>query len=153
MGPLNRLLDNPLVPWLVGLVVLLIAYRAIAPRVRIRVPGIGLSGEALLARLLGPGFAARKLASQVARLKKQANYLGAGKMLEDAGKMTEAAETYLAGQEYWAAASTFEKVGRSERAAELFLQAGDHKKAATLFTTAGKPARAAALFLEKGNRL
>ena len=95
----------------------------------------------------------RKLEREVARLRKQDNHLAAGKLLEDAGRLAEAAETYLEGHEYWAAASSFEKLGRAERAAELYLQAGDHKKGAALFTSAGKPARAAALFLEKGNNL
>ena len=36
------LFNNPLVPWIVGLVVLLFVYRRFADRVRIRVPGAGL---------------------------------------------------------------------------------------------------------------
>jgi serine/threonine-protein kinase len=153
MGFLFGLLDNPLVPWVVGLVVLLLAYRFIAARVSIRVPGSALSVDGLVARMLGPGWAARKVDNQIARLKKQQNHLAAGRLLEETGKLAQAADTYLEGQEYWAAAATFEKLGRAERAAELYLQAGDHKKGAALFTAAGKPARAAALFLEKGNNL
>jgi tetratricopeptide (TPR) repeat protein len=152
MGFLFGLLDNPLVPWLLGLVAVLVGYKFLSERVRIRAP-VGVSREDLVSRLLGPRWADKKLEREVARLKKQANYLGAGKLLEDHGRLAEAAEAFLEGQETWAAASTFEKMGRSERAAELFLQAGDHKKGAALFTQAGKPARAAALFLEKGNNL
>jgi serine/threonine-protein kinase len=153
MGFLFSLLDNPYVPWLVGLVALFFGYRFLADRVRIRVPGAGLSKQDVLAKVLGSGFSEKKLAREVARLRKQDNHLAAGKLLEDAGRLAEAAEVYLEGQENWAAASTYEKLGKAERAAELYLQAGDHKKGAALFTAAGKPARAAALFLEKGNNL
>jgi serine/threonine-protein kinase len=153
MGFLFGILDNPYVPWILGFGALVVAYRFLADRVRVRVPGVSLSREDLLSKVLGKGFSEKKLAREVARLKKQDNHLAAGKLLEDAGRLAEAAEAYLEGQEHWAAASTFEKLGRAERAAELYLQAGDHKKGAALFTAAGKPARAAALFLEKGNNL
>jgi serine/threonine-protein kinase len=153
MGFLFGLLDNPWVPWILGAVALLVVYRFLADRLRVRLPGAAVSREDLLSKILGPGWARRKLEREVARLKKQDNHLAAGKLLEDAGRLAEAADAYLEGQETWAAAATFEKMGRAERAAELYLQAGDHKKGAALFTTAGKPARAAALFLEKGNNL
>jgi serine/threonine-protein kinase len=153
MGFLSSLLDSPYVPWILGLGALVVAYRFLADRVRVRVPGVSVSREDLLAKVLGSGFSEKKLAREVARLKKQDNHLAAGKLLEDAGRLAEAAETYLEGQEHWAAAASYEKLGRAERAAELYLQAGDHKKGAALFTSAGKPARAAALFLEKGNNL
>jgi tetratricopeptide (TPR) repeat protein len=146
------LLDNPLVLGALGLVALFFGYRFLADRVRVRVPG-GVSTQDIVARALGPRWAERKVERQVQLLKKQANYLAAGKLLEEAGRLNQAAEAYLEGQEFWAAASTYERLGRAERAAELYLQAGDHKKGAALFTSAGKPARAAALFLEKGNNL
>jgi tetratricopeptide (TPR) repeat protein len=147
------LLDNPIVLWALGLVALLFVYRFVADRLRLRVPGGGLSAQDLVSRALGPRWAERKLERQVEALKKQDNFLAAGKLLEEAGRFNEAAEAYVEGQEYWAAAATYERLGRAERAAELFLQAGDHKKGAALFTSAGKPARAAALFLERGNNL
>ncbi|MGE5126063.1 MAG: protein kinase domain-containing protein [Betaproteobacteria bacterium] len=147
------LLDNPLVLGAGGVVALLILYRFVANRVRVRVPATSLTTEGLAERVLGSRWTQKKLAREVARLKKQGNYLAAGKLLEDSGQNVAAAEAYLEGQEYWAAASSYEKLGRTERAAELYLQAGDYKKGATLFTAAGKPARAAALFLEKGNNL
>lgn len=153
MDFLFGLLDSPWVPWLIGLAAVFFGYRFLSERVRITAPAVGVSREDLLSRLLGPGWARKKIDREVGRLKKQANYLGAGKLLEEQGRLSEAAEAYLEGHETWAAASTFEKMGRAERAAELFLQAGDHKKGAALFTQAGKPARAAALFLEKGNSL
>jgi eukaryotic-like serine/threonine-protein kinase len=153
MGFLFSLLDNPYVPWLLGVGAVVLAYRYLSDRVRVRIPGIPASRADLLEKILGKGFAERKLSLEISRLKKQGNHLAAGKALEDAGRLAEAAEAYLQGQEHWAAASTFEKLGRAERAAELFLQAGDHKKSAALFTSAGKPARAAALFQEKGNNL
>jgi len=152
MDFLFGLLDSSLVPWVLGVLAALVGYKFLSERVSIRAPG-GVSREDLVSRLLGPGWAKKKVEREVARLKKQANYLGAGKLLEEQGRLAEAAEAYLEGQETWAAASTFEKMGRAERAAELFLQAGDHKKGAALFSQAGKPARAAALFLEKGNNL
>ena len=153
MGFLFSLLDSPYVPWILGLGALVVAYRFLADRVRVRVPGASLRREDLLAKVLGSGFSEKKLAREVARLKKQDNHLAAGKLLEDAGRLAEAADTYVEGHEHWAAAASYEKLGRAEKAAELYLQAGDHKKGAALFTSAGKPAKAAALFLEKGNNL
>jgi tetratricopeptide (TPR) repeat protein len=147
------LFDNPLVMWALGLVALFFVYRFVADRVRVSVPGGGFSTEDLVSRALGPRWAERKRERQVQTLKTQGNWLGAGKLLEESGRLNEAAEAYLEGQEFWAAATTYERLGRAERAAELYLQAGDHKKGASLFTAAGKPARAAALFLEKGNNL
>jgi tetratricopeptide (TPR) repeat protein len=153
MGLLFDLLDSPYVPWVVGLIALFLGYRFVADRLRLRIPGVPTSGADLLSKILGPRFAEKKLEREIARLMKQDNHLAAGKLLEDSGRLAEAAEAYVEGREYWAAASTLEKLGRAERAAELYLQAGDHKKGAALFTSAGKPARAAALFLEKGNSL
>jgi tetratricopeptide (TPR) repeat protein len=153
MDILFSLLDHPLVPWAVGLIVLFFVYRAVAPRLNLRVPGSSVSTDEVVGKVLGPRWAERKLEREVERLKKQDNYLGAGQLLEGAGRPSQAAEAYLEGQEFYAAAGMYEKLGRSERAAELFLQAGDYKKGAALFTSAGKPARAAALFLEKGNSL
>jgi serine/threonine-protein kinase len=150
---IDLLFNNPYVPWVVGAVVLYFAYRALADRVRVRVPGVGLSREDLLSKALGPRFTEAKLQKAVDRLKKQESHLAAGKLLEDADRLAEAAETYLEGREYWAAAATYEKMGRQDKAAELFLQAGDYKKAAALFAASGKPARAAALYQEKGNNL
>ena len=153
MDLLFSLLDHPLVPWALGLGVVLFIYKAVAPRLNLRAPGGNLSGEDLVGKVLGSRWAERKLEREVERLKKQGNYLGAGQILENANRPSEAAEAYLEGQEFYAAAGMYEKLGRSERAGELFLQAGDYKKGAALFTSAGKPARAAALFLEKGNNL
>jgi len=147
------LLDHPLVPWALGLVALFFLYRWVSTRFRITVPGSSVSTDDLISKILGPRWGERKVEQAVKRLKQQENHLAAGQLLEESGRMAEAAETYLEGQEYYAAAATFEKLGRTERAAELYLQAGDHKKGAALFTSAGKPARAAALFLEKGNNL
>jgi tetratricopeptide (TPR) repeat protein len=153
MDILFSLFDHPLVPWAVGLIVLLFVYRAVAPRLSLRLPGSSLSTDDVVGKLLGPRWAERKLEREVEGLKKQDNYLAAGQALENAGRPVQAAEAYLEGQELYAAAAMYEKLGRSERAAELYLQAGDFKKGAALFTSAGKPARAAALFLEKGNSL
>ena len=152
MDFLFGLLGSAFAPWILGLLAAAVGYKFLADKVKIRAP-VGVSREDLVSRLLGPGWAKKKVEREVARLKKQANFLSAGKLLEEQGRLADAAEAYLEGQETWAAASTFEKMGKAERAAELFLQAGDHKKGAALFSQAGKPARAAALFLEKGNNL
>ncbi len=150
---MDFILGNPLILWGLGLVALLVVYQKVAPMLRIRVPGSGITREGLLARLLGPRFREAKLEREASRLRKHGDYLAAGKMLEDMNRTQEAAEVYLEGQEYWAAAATFERLGRAERSAELYLSAGDYKKAAQLFVNAGKPAKAAALFGEKGNNL
>jgi tetratricopeptide (TPR) repeat protein len=153
MDILFSLLDHPLVPWALGLIVLLVVYRRFAAARSVRVPGANLSSDDLIGWILGPRWAERKIEKAAERYRKQGNHLAAGKLYEDAGRLEDAAETYLEGQEFWAAAATYEKLKRSARAAELYLQAGDYKKGAALFTAAGKPARAAALFLEKGNKL
>jgi tetratricopeptide (TPR) repeat protein len=149
----NLLLNNPYVPWVIGIVAVIVAYQKLGHLLRVRVPGGSLSKDELVGKLLGPRWAEAKMERQVARLKKQGNFLAAGKTLEDANRLQEAAEAYLEGQEYWAAAATNERIGRSEKAAELYLQAGDFKKAAQLLIDAGKPGRAAILFQEKGNNL
>jgi serine/threonine-protein kinase len=150
---MDILFNNPLVLWGLGLAVLLVLYQQLAPRLKIRVPGAGVSRQGLLDSLLGPRFREAKLEREVSRLRKRGDALAAGKILEDMGRLPQAAEVYLEGQESWAAAATFERLGRAERAAELYLQAGDYKKAAQLFVNSGKPARAAVLFAEKGNNL
>ena len=150
---MDFLTSNPYVVYALGLVGLFLLYRRFAPRLRLRVPTIDTSPQNLFEKLLGPGFAARKLQKTIDREKKSGNYLSAGKMLEDAGRLQVAADVYLEGQEYWAAASTLEKLGRLDKAAELYLQAGDHKKAAQVLVDSGKQGKAAVLFLEKGNTL
>ena len=152
MDFLFGLLGGSTLPWILGIGAALLGYKFLSERVKIQAPRAP-SRDDLLAKILGPGWTKKKLENEVRRLKKQANFLAAGKLLEEQGRLADAAEAYLEGNETWAAAATFEKMGRAEKAAELFLQAGDFKKGASLFTQAGKPARAAALFLEKGNNL
>jgi len=149
----DLLLNNPYVPWVLGAIALLVAYQKLGHKLKVRVPGGGLSKDDFVGKLLGPRWAEAKLDRQVAKLKKQGNFLAAGKTLEDADRLAHAAEAYLEGQEYWAAAATNERMGRAEKAAELYLQAGDYKKAAQLLIDSGKPGRAAMLFQEKGNNL
>src|SRR5262249_46374723 len=147
----DLLLNNPYVPWLLLAAVVLFLYQRFSHRVK--VPGIRLSTDDVVGKLLGPRWGEAKLEKQVSKLKKEGNWLAAGKMLEDMDKLPEAAEAYLEGQEFWAAAASFEKMGKAERSAELYLQAGDYKKSAALLIQANKPARAAVLFQEKGNNL
>jgi tetratricopeptide (TPR) repeat protein len=122
-----------------------------------RIPGVrkggGPSLDDVLGKLLGKGYADRKVDKAVAREKKAGNWLSAGRFYEEAGRDQEAVEVYTEGQEFFAAGSVLEKLGKLDRAAELFLQHGDYKKAAAVFIAANKPGRAATLFLEKGNTL
>jgi tetratricopeptide (TPR) repeat protein len=150
---LDQILNNPLVLWGAVVVAVLFAYQKLAPRMSIRVPGGSVTREDLLSRFLGSRFAEAKMERTVQKLKKQGDFLAAGKVLEDAGKTALAAEAYLEGNEFWAAAATYERLGKHDKAAELYLQAGDYKKAAQLMVSAGKPGRAAVLFQEKGNNL
>jgi tetratricopeptide (TPR) repeat protein len=143
------LLSN--LPYIAGALILVVLYQRFAPRTV--QAGSGFSFDDLLGSLLGPSYLEGKLLRHVEQLRKQGDFLIAGKMLEDAARPDEAAQTYIEGQEYFAAATVFEKTGRHERAAELYLQAGDYKKAAVEFTAAGKAGKAAVLFMEKGNSM
>ncbi|MFI5182905.1 MAG: protein kinase [Vicinamibacteria bacterium] len=153
MDYIFSLFDNTLVLVGVGLVVLYVVYTKFLSGLRIGSGGGGGGFDAILGTLLGPRYAAAKIDRAVAREKKQGNFLGAGRLYEDVGKLPQAAEAYIEGQEYYAAAGTLERMGKMERAAEMYMQAGDFKKAAQVFTETGKPAKAASLFLEKGNTL
>jgi len=150
---ISLIFSNPYIPWILLAVGLFVAYNKLATRLSIRAPASGGSVNDLVGKMLGPRFAERKFKKEVEAYKKEANYLAAGKLLEDHGDLAEAVEAYTSGSEYWAAAAVLERMGRGERAAEMYLQAGDHKKAAKVFTDVGKPAKAASLFLEKGNTL
>lgn len=149
----DLLLNNPYVPWILLAAAVAFVYQKYSSSVKVRVPGGGLSTDDLIGKILGPRWGEAKLEKQVNKLKKQGNWLAAGKLLEDMDRLPQAAELYLEGQEFWAAAATFERMGKAERSAELYLQAGDYKKAAALLIQANKPARAAVLFQEKGNNL
>jgi eukaryotic-like serine/threonine-protein kinase len=153
---MDLVLTDPYVMYLVGLVVLIILYKAVVPRL----PNLSAAGgagspalERLLSTFLGSRYAEGKMLRAVSRYKKDGHYLMAGKVLEEAERFQEAVDAYQEGKEFYAAASTLERMGKLEKAAELYLQAGDYKKAAQIFTEAGKPNRAAVLFLEKGNSL
>ncbi len=152
MDFIASILNSSMFPYLLGVVVLLVLYQQLAPRLKINV-GSGLGMEKLIGMLLGPRFAAAKVDRAVARERKAGNYLEAGRLLEDAGQLQRSAEVLVEGEEFFAAATVFERLGKAERAGELYLQAGDYKKAAQVFVDAGKPGRAAQLFLEKGNTL
>ena len=155
MDFLYSLLGNEYVLVGLGVVVALWAYQKLAPRVRVRVPGapVSMSAEGVLDKLLGARYADAKLEKAVRKEKKLGNYLAAGKLYEDAGKLQQAVDAFTEGNEFFAAASVLEKMGKLDRSAEMYLQSGDYKKGAQIFVTAGKPGRAAALFLEKGNTL
>jgi tetratricopeptide (TPR) repeat protein len=153
MDYIFSLFDNTLVLVGVGLVAVYFVYTKFLSGLRIGSRGGGGGFEDILGKILGPRYAEAKIDRAVAREKKRGNYLGAGRLYEDTGKLPQAAEAYIEGQEYYAAAGTLERMGKMERSAEMYMQAGDYKKAAQVFTETGKPAKAAALFLEKGNTL
>lgn len=141
---LELLTNNFYVPTALVLGLLVLAYKTLGPR---------FLGDDPLEKLLGEGYKRGKVEKAIAQMRKDQNFLGAGRYLEELGRLPEAAEVYLEGQELYASGAVNEKLGRHEKAAELFLQAGDFKKAANLFSLAGKPGRAAVLFEEKGNSL
>jgi tetratricopeptide (TPR) repeat protein len=157
MDIILELLNNDLV--LLGVGALLILFlasrftpRSAGPRRKgVRAGPSALDG--LLAAILGQGYKNRVLDRTVAREKARGNFLEAGRLYEEAGRMQPAADVFIEGEEFFAAATVFEKLGRLERASELYLQAGDHKKAAQVMIDAGKPVKAASLFLERGNTL
>jgi serine/threonine protein kinase/tetratricopeptide (TPR) repeat protein len=150
---LNFLFDNPYVPYVVGAIVLYVLYQKLGSRLSLRLPGGGLSGDAILAKFLGPRYLQAKVDREITRLKQQGNYLAAGRLLEENERLAEAIEVYSEGNEAFLAASLLEKLGKGDRAAELYIQAGDHKKAAQVLVGMGKAVKAAALFEEKGNNL
>jgi len=147
-----EILSSPIVTWVIGAVVLYVAYTQLAPRLKIRVPS--LSADDVASRVLGPSYRAGKLEKAAAAEIKFGNYMAAGKIYEDAGMQQQAIDTYLKGEEFMPAAFLLEKMpGKQERSAELFLKGGDYKKAAEVYVTAGKAGKAAPLFEEKGNNL
>src|SRR5689334_8679143 len=88
------------------------------------------SAGSLMEFVVGPSYSVRREQRQVRKLRNAGKHLEAGRLLEENGKLTEAADVFLEGREYHAAASVLERAGRLERAAELYLQGGDFKKAA-----------------------
>ncbi len=136
-----------------ALIALVVVYQHFGSNLRIRVPGLGLSGDELLGKLLGPRFRQAKLEKAAKQQVKHGNVLAAGRLYENAGDDQKAIEVLVEGKEFHAAASLLERNGKAERAAELYLEAGDYKKAAQLFTDCGKPARAAELFLQRNNTM
>jgi len=148
--PMDFLFTSPLVPWLIGGLVLYFGWNALAPRLKVS----GLTAEGLRARMLGDGYAADKVDKDAAREKKAGNFLAAGRLYEEAGQLTPAVDVYLEGEEFMAAAFALEKIpGKADKAAEMFLKAGDYKKAAEIWAANGKAERAAPLFEERGNNL
>jgi tetratricopeptide (TPR) repeat protein len=149
---ISFLFENTYVHVGLGLVLVYVIYTRFLSGAKIKGTS-AFSVDDLLRRFLGTRYAEAQLDRAVVREKKRGNFLGAGRLYEDAGKLPQAVEAYTGGQEYYAAASVLERMGKLEKSAEMFLQAGDYKKAAQVFSQAGKPGRAATLFLEKGNTL
>src|SRR5262245_56495343 len=98
----SLLFSNQYVLLLLGAVAVLLLYRWVAPMIRIRSPAADMSFSQLASKFLPRSFEEGKLMREVARYRKDANFLAAGKLLEDNLKLPEAAEAYLDGNEYWA---------------------------------------------------
>jgi len=141
-----------LAPYAVVAALLYFGWKAVAPRLKFRVPNLTMDDVAT--RMLGDKYQTGKVERQAAKEAKAGNYMEAGRIYEEAGMTQQAIDAYLKGEEYMAAAFVLEQMpGKAEKAGEYFLKAGDYKKAAEVFTTAGKPGKAAPLFEEKGNNL
>ncbi len=156
MDYILELLNNDMVLLGGGAVVLLYVASRLVPKSsgkKSNKAGAASPLDAFLSSVLGQGYKDRLLDKAVAREKARGNYLEAGRLYEDVGKTQQAADVFVEGEEFFAAATIFEKLGRLERAAELYLQSGDHKKSAQVMIDAGKPGKAASLFLERGNTL
>jgi len=149
---MDFLFSIPYLPHILIVVVVFVIYQKFAPHVRLKGPGGGSGMDDILAKVM-PSYRETKLNRQISSYRKQGHSLAAGKLLEDAGRLPEAADAYLEGQEFFAAAATLVKMGKLDKAADYYLQSGDYKKAANVFIAAKKPAKAAQLFLEKGNSL
>lgn len=78
------------------------------------------------------------------------NFLAAGKVLEAAGRLSQAADAYMQGKEYRAAADVLERIGKREQAADLYLKLGDFKKAAETLARGGNPLKAADVLVQRG---
>ena len=111
---ISLVFSNPYIPWILLALAVFFVYQKVAARLSVRAPAGGVSVNDWMERVLGPRFAERKLQKEVERYKKEANYLAAGKLLEDHGDLAEAVEAYSSGSEYWAAASVLERMGRGE---------------------------------------
>ena len=92
---ISLIFSNPYIPWILLAVGLFVAYNKLATRLSIRAPASGGSVNDLVGKMLGPRFAERKFKKEVEAYKKEANYLAAGKLLEDHGDLAEAVEAYL----------------------------------------------------------
>ena len=148
---ISFLFENTYVHLGLLLVLVYVLYTRFLSGARIKgTSGFNFSTDDLLRRVLGTRYAEAQTDRAVAREKKRGNFLGAGRLYEDAGKLPQAVEAYTGGQEYYAAASVLERMGKLEKSAEMFLQAGDYKKAAQVLTQAGKPGRAATLSSRRG---
>src|SRR5260221_12723636 len=90
-------------PWILVAGGLFFAYQKFSHRLKIRVPGAGMTSDDVLGRVLGPGSGKAKLDKAVKNLKKQENWLAAGKLLEDADRVAEASGVYLQGNQHWRA--------------------------------------------------
>lgn len=95
----------------------------------------------------GPASAA------VARHLREGNYLAAGRLLEQHGRLDDAVEAFMEGGELRAAAAVLERLGKTAEAAELYTKAGDHRKGGEALARARQPEQAAAQLLRKGNTL
>ena len=89
---MDWLFANPYVPYVLVAVAVVVVYQALSTRLSVRVPGSSSAADDLIGRILGPRYAAAKIDKAVAREKRQANFLAAGRLYEDAERLPEAAD-------------------------------------------------------------
>src|ERR1700704_2467897 len=107
---MDFLFSIPFLPQILVAVVLFVAYQQIVSRIRLKTPGGAGSMDDVLGKVLGSSYREGKLNRQIASYRKSGHTLAAGKLLEDAGRLPEAADAYLEGQGFFAAAHTLEQL-------------------------------------------
>jgi tetratricopeptide (TPR) repeat protein len=90
---------------------------------------------------------------EIARLRKQRNFVGAAQLYEEAGWYPEAINCYLEAEEYTAAGDLYEKTEQFDRAADMYQKANDWKRAAKLYANSGRPEKAAEIYVEHGQKI
>jgi tetratricopeptide (TPR) repeat protein len=117
-----------------------------------------LSGRAKLSRwirkqgrdYLSPTLQPLKVQFEAQRAEKSGDYVQAGILYEQMGKLEQALDCFEKGEEYGRCGEICVRMGRKDYAAEWFLLAGESKKAAALFGETGRFDKAAEIYLEAG---
>jgi tetratricopeptide (TPR) repeat protein len=106
-------------------------------------------GQALLTPALKP----LKDQFEAQRAEKTGDWVEAGNLYEQAGKLEQALDCFEKGEAYERCGEICVRMGRKDYAAEWFLFAGEKKKAAALFGETGRFDKAAEAYLEAGSTL